>query len=59
MAKYKQKIGTNKYRLYVSDSFGVNGKPNRKTKVVEANSDRAAEKALQEFGLEACKNDLR
>lgn len=55
MPGYKKKIGENKYRLYVSNGFRADGKPNRTTKVIEATSDRAADKKLQEFYLEFCK----
>lgn len=52
-SKVKMKHG--KYRLFVSNGFLPNGKQNRATKVVEASSDRAADKLLQEFYLEFCK----
>lgn len=55
MPGYKQKIGENKYRLFVSNGFRKDGKPNRATRTVIAKSDRAADKMLQEFYLEFSK----
>ena len=55
MPGYKHKIGPNKYRLFVSNGFRKDGKPNRSTKTIIAKSDRAAEKVLQEFYLEFSK----
>lgn len=59
MPGYKRKIGTNKYRLFVSNGFRKDGKPNRATKTIIAKSDRAAEKLLQEFYLEFSKKSAQ
>lgn len=50
-----KKIGDGKYRLYVSNGFRADGKPNRMSKVVKASSDRAAKKLLNELELSFCK----
>ena len=48
-------LGDNKYRLYVSNGFRADGKPNRATKTVVATSDRAAQRMLNEFEMEFTK----
>lgn len=48
-------LGDNKYRLYVSNGFRADGKPNRATKTVIATSDRAAQRMLNEFEMEFTK----
>lgn len=55
MTGSKVRMKNGKYRLFVSNGFLPNGKQNRATKVVEASSDRDADKLLQEFYLEFCK----
>lgn len=55
MPGYMRKLGNCKYRLYVSNGFRPDGKPNRASKVVEAASDRAAQKLLDALYLEFCK----
>lgn len=55
MPGYMRKLGNGKYRLYVSNGFRPDGKPNRASKVVEAASDRAAQKLLDALYLEFCK----
>ena len=48
-------LGDNKYRLYVSNGFRADGKPNRATKTVTATSERAAQRMLNEFEIEFSK----
>ena len=52
-------LGDNKYRLYVSNGFRADGKPNRATKTVVATSDRAAQRMLNEFEMEFTKKPPR
>ena len=51
----KVHLKVNKYRLFVSNGFRADGKPNRASKTVIAESSRKADKLLYEFELEFCK----
>ncbi|MCF0142408.1 MAG: site-specific integrase [Parasporobacterium sp.] len=55
MNGYARKLNNGKYRLEVSNGFRPDGKPNRASKTVEAGSDAAAERMLEDFYREFCK----